>query len=418
MALVGGCFKQPEAIENVQILVAGYRWRDQACQEAFDIMTQMRDQGIAIDVLSFHAIKRKYVSNAMIADLDEKGSVSQNMDFYAERLNQVKKRDQIMAVAKNLAGKSKVENPDVSAEIKALLEATSSGTDLLVPFSQAYTETSIHLEDIIAGKVEDSFKTGFHDLDKITGGFLPSTMVVLAARPSMGKTALGINILKKAVLDGKKCIFFSLETDRIGVTKRIFSSERINNQKIKEAVNLDDHDVDKIYGFFKNYSKASGSKDTFYLSEKPAIDINTIRAAAHRCASKIGGIDFILVDYLQRIRPSTRSPSREREVAEMSDGLKQIAIELNCCVIAIAQLSRSVDSRTSKKPVMSDLRDSGSIEQDADLVLLLYREDYYNKELPTAELGISEINVAKNRNGRTGVCRLKFLPMYMLFENL
>jgi replicative DNA helicase len=254
--------------------------------------------------------------------------------------------------------------------------------------------------------------SGFTDLDRMTAGFQRSDLIIVAARPSVGKTALGLNIAQYvgAVL-GKDVAIFSLEMGAVQLFGRMAASEgHVDATRIRSG-NMLPEDWTKVTDAISKLAEAP-----IHIDDSPTVTVNEIRIKC-RQLKKERGLDLILIDYLQLIQGRGKAgENRQQEVSEISRTLKQIARELNVPVIALSQLSRGVEQRQDKRPIMSDLRESGSIEQDADIVAFLYRDDYYDKE--TDRKNIVEIIIAKQRNGPTGTVELAFLKNYNKFANL
>lgn len=269
-------------------------------------------------------------------------------------------------------------------------------------------------------KIEELYKrkadvtglaTGFTELDKMTAGLHPGELTIIAARPSMGKTAFSLNIAQHIALRQKKTVaYFSLEMGKESMMMRMLSAEskvsmgEIRNGRIQDSA------------WPKLISAASAlSESSIFIDDTPGISPFEIRSRARRLKAE-HGLDMILIDYLQLMSLKTKTDSREREVAEISKGLKTISKELQVPVIALAQLNRGVEGRSDRRPMLSDLRESGSIEQDADVIMMLYRDDYYDKEDPDKQ-GHAEVIIGKQRNGATGTVKLRFDAKYNRFRD-
>ena len=256
--------------------------------------------------------------------------------------------------------------------------------------------------------------SGFKRLDKMTAGLQSSDLIILAARPGMGKTSFGLNIvLNAAITNGLNVGFFSLEMTKEQLMMRMLSSKsKINFSKIRTGF-LSDNELENI----KNCS-SSFERSNIYIDDTPAINSLELRSRARRLKSD-KGLDLLIVDYLQLMRGVTRNDNREREIAEISSALKSLAKELQIPIIAISQLSRQTEARTDKKPQLSDLRESGALEQDADMVLFIHRADAYKRNIEERD-GVAEIIIGKQRNGPTGTVTLAFLDSQGVpsFENL
>lgn len=253
--------------------------------------------------------------------------------------------------------------------------------------------------------------THYKDLDEITSGLQPSDLILIAARPSMGKTALGLNIAQNAAFRGKKTVaFFSLEMSGEQLIMRIISSEtEVNSKKIKLGTQ-NDAEWKKITIL---NSAVAESDIQLYIDDTSGISVGETRSKLRKLkATK--GLDLVVIDYLQLMSTTQRTENRTQEISAISRELKGLAKELNCPVVALSQLSRSPESRGDRRPILSDLRESGAIEQDADVVILLYRDNYYNKD---SEDNSTELIIAKHRNGETGTVKLTFLNEYTKFVN-
>ncbi|MDP1692282.1 MAG: replicative DNA helicase [Burkholderiaceae bacterium] len=257
-------------------------------------------------------------------------------------------------------------------------------------------------------------RTGFYDLDRMTAGLQKGDLIVLAARPSMGKTAFALNIAENvAVLEGLPVAVFSMEMGASQLALRMVGSlGRIDQSNLRTG-KLGDDEWGRLS---EAVDKLKSAK--VFIDETPALNVAELRARARRQARQFGGtLGLVVVDYLQLMSGSSSSEeNRATELGEISRGLKALAKELQCPVIALSQLNRSVESRNDKRPMMSDLRESGAIEQDADIILFIYRDDYYNKD--SKEPGVAEIIIAKQRNGPVGMVPLTFLKPLTRFDNL
>jgi replicative DNA helicase len=256
--------------------------------------------------------------------------------------------------------------------------------------------------------------TGFHDFDRMTSGMQPGDLIVLAARPSMGKTALAINIAENvAVQEGLPVAVFSMEMGASQLAVRIVGSIGRIDQGHLRTGKLSDDEWPRLTEAIEKLRNVS-----LHIDETPGLTPSELRANARRLSRQCGKLGLIVVDYLQLMSGSSSdgSDNRATELGEISRGLKMLAKELQCPVIALSQLNRSVEQRTDKRPMMSDLRESGAIEQDADVIMFIYRDDYYNKD--SKEPGVAEVIIGKQRNGPTGTIKLAFLKPITKFESL
>ncbi len=284
-------------------------------------------------------------------------------------------------------------------------------------------QQSVHIKDLVKDSIETLDKlyqrkehvtgvaTGFERFDYMTSGLQKSDLIIIAGRPSMGKSALAVSMAENASLNFRKAVaFFSLEMSKEQLVQRMLCSlARVDAHKVRSGF-LSPSDWPKL-------TAAAGklSQTKIFIDDTPAISVLELRAKARRLKANYD-IDLIVLDYLQLMRSTMRADSRQQEISEISRSLKSLARELSIPVIALSQLSRAVESRQDHRPQLSDLRESGAIEQDADVVVLLVREEYYQ---PTEEnKGIADVIMAKQRNGPVGTFKLAFIKEYMRFENL
>jgi len=255
--------------------------------------------------------------------------------------------------------------------------------------------------------------SGFYDLDRLTAGFQAGDLIVLAARPSMGKTALAINIAEHVALnDGLPVAVFSMEMGAAQLAVRVVGSiGRIDQSHLRNG-RLTDDEWPRLTEAIEKLRTIS-----LHIDETAGLTSSELRASARRLARQHGKLGLIVVDYLQLMSGSSDRENRATELGEISRGLKMLAKELQCPVMALSQLNRSVETRPDKRPMMSDLRESGAIEQDADIIMFIYRDEYYTKDA-CKEPGVAEIIIAKQRNGPTGVVKLAFLKPITKFESL
>jgi replicative DNA helicase len=253
--------------------------------------------------------------------------------------------------------------------------------------------------------------SGLKELDAITLGFQNTDLCILAARPSMGKTSLALSIAQhSAVNEGKAVVFFSLEMGAEQLAQRLLAMEAHINLKSLRGGKARDDDFRRIADAMARLSEAP-----LYIDDMPAISIAELRQRARRLKLQ-GRCDLLVLDYLQLMSAPAKIQSREQQISEISRGLKALAKELKIPVIALSQLNRSLESRPNKRPMLSDLRESGAIEQDADVIMFVYRDEYYHED--SEEKGVAEIIVGKQRNGPTGTAKVSFIAQYTKFANL
>jgi replicative DNA helicase len=256
--------------------------------------------------------------------------------------------------------------------------------------------------------------TGYVELDDVLAGLQPSSLTIVGARPAMGKTSLALGMLAHVgTVLRRPALLFSLEMGHLELTQRLLASEaRVDSQRMRTG-HLHDSDWGKVGAAVSRLSES-----TIFIDENPHLTVMDIRARARRLKKSEGDLGLVVVDYLQLMTGRSKAENRQVEVSEISRGLKILARELECPVVALSQLSRNLEARQDKRPMLSDLRESGSLEQDADVVLFIYREELYDPETPIDRRGLAEIIVAKHRNGPTGSAHLVFLGQFARFDNL
>ncbi len=344
-----------------------------------------------------------------------------NVSAYADIVREKSVQRQLISVAGDIAdsaynpnGRPVAELLD-RAETKVFAIAEQTGGDggpeaiksILVKAVEKI-DALFHSGDAITGMA-----TGLSDLDEMTSGLQPADLVIVAGRPSMGKTTLTMNMAEHAAIQaGKPVLVFSMEMPSDSLAMRMMSSlGRIDQHRLRTG-KLDDDDWPRVTSAVHMLSEAK-----LFIDDTPALSPAEMRARARRLAKEHGQIGLIVVDYLQLMKvPGFGAENRTAEISEISRSLKALAKELHCPLIALSQLNRSLEQRTDKRPVMSDLRESGAIEQDADLICFIYRDEVYNEDSP--DKGTAEIIIAKQRNGPIGKVRVAFLGKYTRFEDL
>ena len=355
---------------------------------------------------------------AFVAGLAHTVPSAANVGYYAKIVREKADLRNLISAANDISAMAFEGEEDVPVILdkaeKRIMDASSRHT------SGDFTPiTEIIMSSI--DKINELFETkggitglpcGFTDLDNLTSGLQPSDLILVAARPSMGKTAFTLNIATNVAIKAHKSVaFFSLEMSKAQLVQRMLCSEGgINSQRLR----IGDIDHDEWLRLINAGSMISSAP--IYIDDTAGIQVNELRSKARRLQSQ-HGLDLIIIDYLQLMQGTSNknNDNRQAEIAEISRSLKALARELNVPVIALSQLSRSVESRQIKRPMLSDLRESGSLEQDADIVMFLYREDYYDKE--TTEKNITEVIVAKHRNGPVDTVKLFFQSEFTRFNN-
>ena len=298
-------------------------------------------------------------------------------------------------------------------EVFAIAEAGARGRTDFVPMNKALSEAFDVLQTRYAnGGAVTGLPTGYTEFDEMTAGLQPTDLIILAARPAMGKTTLALNIAEHAAIRTKKAVaVFSMEMSASQLALRLISSNgRVNAQRLRNG-QLEDEDWSRVTGAIRMLREAK-----IFIDDTPGLSPEVLRAKARRLKRE-HDLGLVVIDYLQLMSVPGNTENRATEISEISRSLKHLAKELNVPVIALSQLNRSLETRADKRPVMADLRESGAIEQDADIILFIYRDDYYNKE-NSPDKGLAEVIIGKQRNGPTGSVKLKFFGEYTRFDNL
>ena len=355
---------------------------------------------------------------AYLAELPEKVPTTANVDKYIKIVEEKAMMRSLISTANEMISLGYDETEEVDrimdmAEKKVFDLTQKKNTKGYTAIKDVLVETFAKLEELCnqKGKLSGT-STGFADLDLKTNGLHDSDLLIVAARPAMGKSAFAINLATNVALQsGKGVAIFNLEMSKDQVGNRILCSEAmIDSNKVRSG-QLEDDDWVKLASTLGRLSEAP-----IYIDDTAGITIMEIRAKCRKLKIE-KDIGLVVIDYLQLIQGSgKKNASREQEISEISRSLKILAKELNIPVIALSQLSRSVEKRDDKRPMLSDLRESGSIEQDADIVIFLYRDDYYNED--SEKKNVAEVILAKHRGGSTGTVDLAWLPSYTKFANL
>ena len=390
----------------------------------FQCMVELFNEGQSVDVINLqNRLKEKDVppevaSLETLRDIITTVPTSANVRAYASIVREKSMLRKLIRVNEEIAntcyaGKEKLEDILAHTEkaVFDLLQSRTGGD--FVPIRQVALNVLEKIE--IASKTKDTvtgIPTGFIDLDYKTSGMQPSDFILIAARPSMGKTAFVLNLVDYVAVKKKRpCMIFSLEMSKEQLVNRMLAMEsNVDSQKLRTGT-LTDADWDAVVegiGIIGN--------SALTIDDTPGISISELRS---KCRKKKleSGLDLVIIDYLQLMSGSGKhSESRQQEISEISRSLKALARELNAPVIALSQLSRACETRTDHRPMLSDLRESGAIEQDADVVMFLYRDDYYNKD--TENPNVAEVIIAKQRNGPIGTINLVWMPEYTKFANM
>ena len=423
-SVIGAIFLAPEAFSTASEILIPEDFYRAGHQRIFAAMMKLSDRGEPIDVVTvtsyLNDVKQLEEAGGVtyLTELAESVPTAANIEYYCRIVEEKAVLRRLIRTATDIVTSSferedEVEDVLNEAE-KGILEVSgkkNSGAfksikDVLIEVYDNIEQLHLQNDDVTG------IATGFRDLDRITSGFQPNDLIIIAARPSVGKTAFALNVAQNvAVNSNNNVAIFSLEMGAEQLVQRMLCAEgNIDAGRLRNG-QLEAEDWSRLTMAMGYLSNAG-----IYIDDTPGIRVSEIRSKCRRLKQE-HGLGMILIDYLQLIQGSVGSnENRQQEVSEISRSLKGLARELNVPLIALSQLSRGVEARQDKRPMMSDLRESGSIEQDADIVGFLYRDDYYDKE--TEKQNIIEIIIAKQRNGPTGTVELAFVKEYNKFVDL
>ena len=425
-AVLGAMLIKKEAIAEVaQILRPEDFYRD-AHKIVYEAMLNLFNKNEPADIvtvsdyLNNENLMEKVGGVTFITALANTVPTAANVTYHAKIVREKADLRNLINTATDIAGMAYESSDDVADVIdkseKMIMEvANRQNVSAFTPMRDIVMETFDKINVLYESKGGlTGIPCGFTDLDKLTSGLQPSDLILVAARPSMGKTAFTLNIgAHVALKEHKNVAFFSLEMSKQQLVQRMLCSEGgIDSQKLRKG-ELDKTDWGKLVNVANKVAEAP-----LYIDDTAGITVMELRSKARRLKAE-KGLDLIIIDYLQLMQGRTgkgATDNRQQEISEISRSLKAVARELNVPVIALSQLSRSVESRQIKRPMLSDLRESGSIEQDADIVMFLYREDYYDPE--TVNKNITEVIVAKHRNGPVDTVKMFFKKEFTRFNDL
>jgi len=420
-ALIGAILKDEQVLGDVESIVYSADFYNKQLGQIYDVMQELNDEKTAIDIVTVASrLKEKGVPDEVtsidfIRNILESVPVSANARVYAQIVKESALRRNVIKASQEMmnesySGTSGIDAlmNNVESRMMKLIQTRDKGD--YVPIRQVVIDTMERIN--AASKAEGSVTgvpSGFTDLDYKTSGFQNSDLILVAARPSMGKTAFVLNIAHHVVVkEHLGAVIFSLEMSKEQLMTRFLSQDAMVDSKKLRNGNLTNDEWGRLA-----QSADTIAKTKLIIDDTSSISINELRTKCRKYKLDYD-IGIIIIDYLQLMTGNSRE-GRQNEVSEISRALKGLARELNVPVIALSQLSRAVESREDKKPMLSDLRESGAIEQDADVVMFIYREDYYKKD--TDRRGIADIIIAKQRNGPVGSIELAWLPDYTRFAN-
>ena len=429
-AVLGGLLLEPGVWEDVSTAVVGADFYTQAHTLIFEAIEDLDRHDQPLDAVTLiETLKRHEHLEAVggveyIMELVEETPGASNVKAYAAIVQERSLLRNMIATARNIADSA---YKPAGRQAAQLLEEAEQEI-LRIAEARPGVGEAVQIDGVLKGalaKIEELFKTdgkitgvstGFKDLDDKTAGLQKSDLVIVAGRPSMGKTTFAMNLVESAFMNDTPAIVFSMEMPSEAIVMRLLASlGRIDSGRMRTG-DLEPQDWDRLSTAVKLMQGRP-----LYIDDTPALTPTDMRARARRvdrqCRQKYGkGVGVIMVDYLQLMRVAGGGENRTNEISEISRSLKALAKELGCPVVALSQLNRSLEQRPNKRPVMSDLRESGAIEQDADIIMFIYRDEVYNED--SEDKGVAEIIIGKQRQGSIGTVRLAFIGKYTRFDDL
>lgn len=417
-SVLGAAFMSKSALQKVCEDLSSESFYLDAHSKIYDVIKELYNTNVAVDITTVTDRLKSKKLLKQIGDVDylleivNSVPTASNVDYYINIVNEKAILRNLISTATSIVSEAYMGDATINetlddAERKILGVVKNRKSGEFKPIQEALTNAQLNLEKLSeSGGEITGIPSGFYDLDKVTTGFHENELIILAARPGMGKTVIVLNIVVNVALATKKNVaVFNLEMNAEQLAMRMISSAgQIDGYKIRTG-KLEHSDWKRV-----NEAISQLAETNIKIDDTPGITIGEIRAKCRRLAATEKGLSLIVIDYLQLVSTTSKyAGNRQQEVAEISRALKTLALELKVPIIACAQLSRAVEGREDKRPLMSDLRESGSIEQDADIVAFLYRDDYYNKEARMDDNNsVVEFIIGKNRNGQTKTVELLF----------
>ncbi len=422
-SVIGSMIMDRDAIVVASELISGEDFYNKQYGILFETMVELNDKGRPVDLVTLQdRLREKDVppevsSLEFVRDLVTAVPTSANIKYYANIVAEKSTLRKLIRLNEEIvntcySGKESLEYILDDTEKRVFQLVQHRNTEDFTPIRQVVMNAMDRIE--AASKTKGSVTgvpTGFLDLDYRTAGMQPSDLILIAARPSMGKTAFVLNIAQHAAFKQNKTVaIFSLEMSKEQLVNRMFSLESSVDAQNLRTGQLNDEEWDKLIE-----SAGVIGRSNLFIDDTPGITVAELRTKCRKLKLE-HNLSMIIIDYLQLMSGSGRSESRQQEISEISRSLKGIARELHVPVLALSQLSRAVEQRPDKRPMMSDLRESGAIEQDADVIMFIYRDDYYNHD--TEKKDVAEVIIAKQRNGPIGTVELAWLPRFTKFANM
>ncbi len=422
-AVIGSMIMDREAIVVASEIVMGEDFYNRQYGILFETMVELNDKGYPVDLVTLqNKLKEKDVppevsSLEFVRDLLGMVTTSANIKYYANIVAEKSTLRRLIRLNEEIAntcyvGKESLESILEDTEKRVFQLVQKRNTEDFTPIRQVVMNAMDRIEAASRQKgTVTGIATGFLDLDYRTAGLQPSDLILIAARPSMGKTAFVLNIAQHIAFKLNLTVaIFSLEMSKEQLVNRLFSLQSSVDAQNLRTGQLNDEEWEKLIE-----SAGVIGRSSLFIDDTPGISIAELRTKCRKLKLE-HNLSIIIIDYLQLMSGSGRSDSRQQEISDISRALKGLARELHVPVVALSQLSRAVEQRPDHRPMMSDLRESGAIEQDADVVMFIYRDDYYNHD--TEKKDIAEIIIGKQRNGPIGTVELAWLPRYTRFANL
>ena len=423
-SILGGVLLDNEAINAVIELVNPDDLYRESHRKIFRAMVALWDRNEPVDLITLSDQLKSMGEleaaggSAYLAELASQVPTAANIAYYARIVREKAILRHLIRTSTDIATRGLEERGDVDMFLddaeRAIFDISEKRINAsFVRIGDVMTDTIKRVDELYHRKeLVTGVGTGYTDLDRLTAGFQPSDLLIVAGRPGMGKTAFALNIAVNAALKGVGVAVFSLEMAMEQLVLRMLCAEaRVDNSRLRTGY-LKEHEFPAIVQAAGRLAEAP-----VYIDDTPAVTVLEVRAKTRRLLrDRSRRIGLVVIDYLQLMRGHRDSPNREQEISEISRSLKALAKELDVPVVAISQLNRRVEERGDKRPVMADLRESGAIEQDADVIMFVYREDAYEKDR-TKHTGVAQIIIEKQRNGPVGTVKLTFLNEYTRFED-
>jgi replicative DNA helicase len=422
-SILGGILLDNVAINSVMEILVTDDFYSEAHRKIFTAILDLSEKSEPSDLITLSSILRDKKQlegiggESYLASLVDTVPSAANISYYSKIVKEKSILRKLIGAATEILNKSYDSNSDIDSVLDesehTIFEISENKVKpTFYPIKEIIKDSFKTIESLYERKaLITGVSTGYKKVDEITSGFQNSDLIIIAGRPSMGKTALAINIAQYASIENETPVaIFSLEMSKEQLAFRLLASEaRVDSQRLRKGF-VGEVDWPKL-------TTAAGrlSEAPIYIDDTPAISVLEMKAKARRLKAE-KGLGLVILDYLQLMRG--RGPSREQEISEISRSLKSLAKELEVPVVALSQLNRQVEARSDRRPQLADLRESGAIEQDADVIMFIYRDEVYNKSEDNPEKGLAEIIVGKQRNGPTGLVKLSFLKEYTRFENL